>query len=85
MPAKNPTLDQFESQLAELESLVKALESGDTPLDQAVKHFERGMDLSRSCEKLLQQAELRVQQLSRDADGQEQLGELPTPDQDGAS
>ncbi len=85
MPAKNPKLDQFESQLAELERLVKVLEAGDTPLDEAVKHFERGMDLSRSCEKLLQQAELRVQQLSRDVDGQEQLSDMATPDQDSDS
>ena len=84
MPADNPTLDQFESQLAELEELVKALESGDTRLEEAVKHFERGMRLSQACENLLKQAELRVQQLSEDADGEERLDDL-TPPQEPAS
>lgn len=64
MPAKNDKLDQFESKLAELENLVRELENGEAPLEQAVSHFERGMALSKSCEKLLQQAELKVQKLS---------------------
>lgn len=84
MPAENPSLDQFETQLAELEELVKALESGDTRLEDAVKHFERGMSLSRACEDLLKQAELRVQQLSRDNDGNEKLvaQSAPEPEED---
>lgn len=67
MPAKNDKLDQFEKQLEELEKLVRELESGDAPLEQAVSHFERGMALSKSCESLLRQAELKVQTLMADA------------------
>ena len=63
MPAKNDKLDQFENKLDELEKLVRELETGDAPLELAVSHFERGMALSKSCEKLLQQAELKVQKL----------------------
>ncbi|MGJ8670465.1 MAG: exodeoxyribonuclease VII small subunit [Oceanococcus sp.] len=63
MPAKNDKLDQFENKLSELETLVRELESGDAPLELAVSHFERGMALSKSCEKLLQQAEMKVQKL----------------------
>lgn len=82
MPAKNTKLDQFEKQLAELEDLVRTLETGEVRLEEAVKHFERGMSLSKSCEKLLQQAELRVQQLSQDSSGQEVLSDMPGPEQE---
>lgn len=69
MPAKNPNLGHFESKLGELEELVSALEGGEVPLEQAVNHFEKGIKLSRECETLLRQAELRVEQLSaKDAD-----------------
>jgi exodeoxyribonuclease VII small subunit len=73
MPAKNETLDQFEDKLTELEELVRTLESGESRLEDAVKHFERGMKLSKSCEKLLQKAELRVSQLAAQADGSDAL------------
>lgn len=79
MPAKNDKLDQFESKLAELEALVRELESGDAPLEQAVSHYERGMALSKSCEKLLQQAELKVQKLSAQND-QDASAASETPD-----
>ena len=76
MPADNATLDQFEKKLAELEELVQALESGDAPLEQAVQHFERGMALSKSCEALLKQAELKVQQLTQSTDGEAVLQDM---------
>ena len=76
MPADNATLDQFEKKLAELEELVQALESGDAPLEQAVQNFERGMALSKSCEALLKQAELKVQQLTQSTDGEAVLQDM---------
>ena len=82
MPAENATLDQFEKKLAELEELVRALESGDAPLEKAVQHFERGMDLSQSCETLLKQAELKVQQLTQGADGNAQLSDMGSQEGD---
>lgn len=63
MPSKNQKLDQFETQLQELESLVRELETGEVPLEKAVAHFERGMSLSQNCEKLLSDAELKVEKL----------------------
>ncbi len=78
MPADNATLDQFEKKLAELEELVRALESGDAPLEQAVQHFERGMALSQSCEALLKQAELKVQQLTQSGHGDAVLQDMDT-------
>ena len=57
----------FESGLTELESVVKQLESGDLPLEQALSLFEKGMLLSESCRKQLEEAETRVEQLIRRA------------------
>ncbi len=82
MPAENATLDQFEKKLAELEELVRALESGDAPLEKAVQHFERGMALSQSCESLLKQAELKIQQLTQASDGSAELSDMDSRDSD---
>jgi exodeoxyribonuclease VII small subunit len=55
----------FESGLAELEQVVKALESGELPLERALELFEKGMQLSQACRKQLEEAETRVEQLTR--------------------
>ncbi len=47
----------FEDALKKLESIVEALESGDLPLEEAVKKYEEGMQLSKHCHKLLEDAE----------------------------
>lgn len=62
----------FEKSLAELEQLVEKMESGDLPLDEALKHFERGVALTRACQAALKQAELKVQQLL-EKDGRAEL------------
>jgi exodeoxyribonuclease VII small subunit len=51
----------FEHALAELESLVERLERGDLPLDEALKTFERGVELTRSCQGALKAAQQRVE------------------------
>ena len=51
----------FETDLAELESLVETLEQGDISLEESLKLFERGVTLTRSCQKALQEAEQKVQ------------------------
>jgi exodeoxyribonuclease VII small subunit len=53
----------FESALKELEALVERMESGDLPLEEALKLFERGVELTRTCQSSLKQAELKVEQL----------------------
>ena len=55
----------FESCLDELEKVVKELEAGDLPLEKSLELFERGMALSESCRKQLEQAETRVEVLIR--------------------
>ncbi len=59
---KGKTID-FEQALGELEAVVEKLEHGDLPLEEALKQFERGIELTRSCQASLKQAEQRVEVL----------------------
>jgi len=53
----------FEKALKELERLVKQMEENELPLEEALKTFEHGINLSRYCTKCLDDAEKRIQQL----------------------
>ena len=64
-PQSNQTVSGFETSLDELEKVVKELESGDLPLDRSLDLFSRGMQLSESCRKQLEEAETRVELLIR--------------------
>lgn len=55
---------QFEKNLNELESIVRQLEQGDLPLEEALKQFEKGMKLANKCQTTLNQAEQKVSVLS---------------------
>jgi len=59
MPESNTP--DFEQALAELEALVARLERGDLPLDEALKTFERGVELTRHCQDSLKAAQQRVE------------------------
>ena len=59
MPESKPP--EFEQALAELEALVERLERGDLPLDEALKTFERGVELTRNCQDSLKAAQQRVE------------------------
>ena len=59
-----PNIKDFESALAELETIVKTLEDGQLPLEQSLEHFERGIALSRFCHTRLEDAERRVELLT---------------------
>jgi len=65
----NPTPESieklsFEEALQQLTALVEKLESGQLPLEESVAAFEAGVQLSRRCEALLDQAEQRLQILN---------------------
>jgi exodeoxyribonuclease VII small subunit len=53
----------FEQALAELESIVAQLESGQAPLEQSIELYERGARLKAHCEKRLDDAKLRVEKI----------------------
>ncbi|HUK19043.1 MAG TPA: exodeoxyribonuclease VII small subunit [Bryobacteraceae bacterium] len=63
--ADTKPVESFETCLEELEKVVKELEAGDLPLERSLELFERGMGLSESCRKQLEQAETRVEMLIR--------------------
>lgn len=65
-PSKAPN---FEQCLGRLEEVVRKLDSASLPLDEAMKLFEEGMQLSRDCQKQLEEAEARVEILLKKAGG----------------
>ena len=58
------TIKDFESALAELESIVKNLENGSLTLEKSLALFERGVELSRYCHTRLEDAERRIEVLN---------------------
>ena len=56
---------KFEVSLEELEKIVRELEAGDLPLERSLELFERGVGLSEQCRKQLEEAETRVELLTR--------------------
>ena len=60
----DPTIKDFESAIAELETIVKTLEEGDLALEKSLELFERGVQLSRFCHSRLEQAERRIEILN---------------------
>lgn len=63
MNRKTEKLPDFEKALEELESLVEQLESGDLSLDESLKQFKRGVELTRHCQGVLDEAQQTVQKL----------------------
>lgn len=66
MTDQDETLGQLEKSLAELETLVEQLEGGELSLEQALKEFERGVKLTRQCQRALQAAEQKVEILLKE-------------------
>jgi exodeoxyribonuclease VII small subunit len=60
---------EFEHALKRLTEIVQELEQGDRPLEEALKLFEEGMQMSRLCTEKLTAAKERLQQLVRSEDG----------------
>ncbi|HJU03697.1 MAG TPA: exodeoxyribonuclease VII small subunit [Nitrospiraceae bacterium] len=64
---------KFEDALARLETIVTELEKGDLPLDESLKIFEEGIKLSKTCLKMLDDAERKVEILIQDKEGKKRL------------
>ena len=60
---------KFEDCLTRLEQIVSALEAGNLPLEDSLKVFEEGVGLARRCAKYLDEAEKRIEILTRDESG----------------
>ena len=63
MTDKSDKTINFEKSLAELEALVAKLESGELALDESLADFKRGVELTRQCQMILNQAQQTVEQL----------------------
>ena len=70
----------LEKALSDLEELVEELESGDLPLEKAMKKFEDGIKLTRSCQTALKEAEQKVEILLKNAGGEEALEDFEVGD-----
>ena len=64
-PSEDTPAPDFEASLAELESIVEKLEQGELSLEDSLKQFERGVQLTRVCQTALTQAEQNVEILLR--------------------
>ena len=64
---------KFEDALARLETIVAELERGDLPLNDSLKMFEEGIKLSKTCLKMLDDAERKVEIMVQDKDGKKRV------------
>ena len=64
---------KFEDALARLEAIVTELEKGDLPLNDSLKMFEEGIKLSKTCLKMLDDAERKVEIMVQDKDGKKRV------------
>jgi exodeoxyribonuclease VII small subunit len=60
---KSSTPPNFEAALAELEKIVEKMEAGEQSLEESLKSFQRGIELTRACQQGLREAEQRVEKL----------------------
>ena len=60
----DPTIKDFESAIAELDTIVRKMEEGDLTLEKSMELYERGLQLSRFCHAKLEEAERRIEILN---------------------
>ena len=72
--------ETFETVLHNLETEVVRLESGDLPLDEALACFEKGVKAAGRCQTMLDDAELKIEQLAKDSDGKLALAPFSSSD-----
>lgn len=65
MAKKKSAIPDFEAALAELETLVEKMESGEQSLEDALASFQQGIELTRTCQKGLKEAEQKVEKLMK--------------------
>jgi exodeoxyribonuclease VII small subunit len=70
----------FEMAMKQLEQIVHDLETGDLPLEKAIKKFEEGIQISKYCSEKLDESEKRITLLMRDSEGKN-ITEVPLEDE----
>lgn len=76
MSAKVKNDMTFEEAFHKLEAIVEQMESGETTLDSSLQAFEEGMQLIQTCTAMLEEAKIRIQQLTQDDTGRFHLKPL---------
>ncbi|MCK9410618.1 MAG: exodeoxyribonuclease VII small subunit [Bacteriovoracaceae bacterium] len=74
--SKKETKHTFEQSLSKLEKIVQALEQGDVALEDSLKMYEEGIQLSKECLETLGKAEVKIKQLTKDLNGKLQLSDF---------
>jgi exodeoxyribonuclease VII small subunit len=74
--SKKEVKQTFEQSLRKLEKIVQALEQGDVALEESLKMYEEGIQLSRECMETLGKAEVKIKQLTKDLNGKLQLSDV---------
>ena len=67
----------FENNMQRLEQIVRAMERGDVPLEESLKLFQEGTELVRSCNELLDNAQLQVKMIMTAPDGSPKEEDFP--------
>lgn len=67
----------FESNMQRLEQIVRAMERGDVALEESLKLFQEGTELVRSCNELLENAQLQVKMIMTAPDGTPREEDFP--------
>lgn len=71
----------FEAALKKLEAIVEAMESEELPLETLIQRYEEGVKLVQVCQAKLAEAEVKIQQLEKDAAGELKLKPLSAEDE----
>ena len=73
---------KFEEAMKRLESIVDELEKGEMDIDKSLEAFEEGIKMSRLCSKKLNEAERKIEQLTKNEKGELTTSLFPTEDED---
>jgi exodeoxyribonuclease VII small subunit len=79
MARKQQETPAFEKSLKELEALVAKMEQGNLSLEESLQHFERGIQLTRTCQQALKEAEQKVEILLKKS-GQDDIAPFSSED-----
>ncbi len=72
----NKKSDNFEAKLKKLEEIVEKLESEDTPLEESLKLFEQGVEISKELNQKLLEVKGKIETIKKDAEGKIKIEEL---------
>lgn len=73
----------FEEALMELETIVKGLETGESPLENSISSYERGIQLKIHCENKLRDAQEKIEKISVNPDNSIKMQPLDTQENNG--